>query len=84
VLECAVIAGPDDKRGEVPVALVVLKPEASVTEKELKAFCRGRLASFKVPRKIQFREALPKGGTGKILKAGLREPFWAGLESRVH
>ena len=78
------IAAPDDKRGEVPVGLVVLKPEASVTEKELKAFCRDRLASFKVPREIQFREALPKGGTGKILKAELREPFWAGLESRVH
>ena len=84
VLECAVIAAPDDKRGEVPVGLVVLKPEASVTEKELKAFCRGRLAGFKVPREIHFRESLPKGGTGKILKAELREPFWAGLDSRVH
>jgi fatty-acyl-CoA synthase len=84
VLECAVIAAPDDKRGEVPIALVVLKPEASLTSKELKAFCRGRLASFKIPREIHFREALPKGGTGKILKAELREPFWAGLTSRVH
>ena len=42
------------------------------------------LAGFKVPREIHFRDALPKGGTGKILKAELREPFWAGLESRVH
>ena len=39
---------------------------------------------YKVPREIHFRDALPKGGTGKILKAELREPFWAGLESRVH
>jgi fatty-acyl-CoA synthase len=84
VLECAVIAAPDDKRGEVPVALVVLKPDTSATGKELKAFCRERLAGFKVPREIHFRDALPKGGTGKILKAELREPFWAGLESRVH
>jgi fatty-acyl-CoA synthase len=84
VLECAVIAAPDDKRGEVPVGLVVLKPDATATEKELKAFCRERLAGFKVPREIQFRAALPKGGTGKILKAELREPFWAGLGSRVH
>jgi fatty-acyl-CoA synthase len=84
VLECAVIAAPDDKRGEVPVALVVLKPDVTASAKELKAFCRGRLAAFKVPREIQFREALPKGGTGKILKAELREPFWAGLGSRVH
>jgi fatty-acyl-CoA synthase len=84
VLECAVVAAPDDKRGEVPVALVVLKPEAKVTAKELRTFCRGRLAPYKLPREIHFREALPKGGTGKILKAELREPFWAGFESRVH
>jgi fatty-acyl-CoA synthase len=84
VLECAVIAAPDDKRGEVPFGIVVLKPDAGVTEKELKAFCRARLAGFKVPREIHFRDALPKGGTGKILKAELREPFWAGLDSRVH
>ncbi len=84
VLECAVIAAPDDKRGEVPVALVVLKPDGRVTVMELKAFCRAHLAGFKVPREIHFRDALPKGGTGKILKAELREPFWAGLESRVH
>ena len=68
----------------MPVALVVLKPDATVSEKQLKTFCRQRLAGFKVPREIHFRDALPKGGTGKILKAELREPFWAGLESRVH
>ena len=84
VLESAVIAAPDDKRGEVPVAIVVLKPEARVTPKELRAFCRQRLAAYKVPREVHFRDALPKGGTGKILKAELREPFWVGLESRVH
>ena len=84
VLESAVVAAPDDKRGEVPVAIVVLKPDATVTPKELRAFCRERLAAHKVPREIHFRDALPKGGTGKILKAELREPFWVGLESRVH
>ncbi len=84
VLECAVIAAPDDKRGEVPVALVVLKPSATLSAKELKAYCRQHLAGFKVPREIHFRDALPKGGTGKILKAALREPFWAGIDSRVH
>lgn len=84
VLETAVVAAPDDRRGEVPVAVVVLKPEATVTAKELRVFCRERLAAHKVPREIQFRDALPKGGTGKILKAELREPFWAGLEARVH
>jgi fatty-acyl-CoA synthase len=84
VLECAVVAAPDDSRGEVPVAIVVLKPDAVATEKELRAHCRARLAAHKVPRRIEFRDGLPKGGTGKVLKAELREPFWVGLEARVH
>ncbi len=84
VLECAVVAAPDDKRGEVPFAIVVLKPDVAATAQELRAWCRERLAANKVPREIHFRDALPKGGTGKILKAELREPFWAGLDSRVN
>ena len=84
VLECAVVAAPNDKRGEVPFAVVVLKHDMTATEAELRAHCRERLASNKVPREIHFREALPKGGTGKVLKAELREPFWVGLDSRVH
>jgi acyl-CoA synthetase (AMP-forming)/AMP-acid ligase II len=84
VLECAVVAAPDDKRGEVPVAIVVLKPDMAATAKALRAHCRERLAPNKVPREVHFRDALPKGGTGKVLKAELREPFWVGLESRVH
>jgi fatty-acyl-CoA synthase len=84
VLECAVVAAPDEKRGEVPVAIVVLKPDQTVSAADLRAFCRDRLATFKVPKKIEFRDALPKGGTGKILKAELREPFWAGRSARVN
>ena len=83
-LESAVVAAADNTRGECPVAIVVLKPDALVTAKELRAFCRERVAAHKVPRKILFRDALPKGGTGKILKAELREPFWIGLQARVH
>ncbi len=84
VLEVAVVAAPDEKFGEAPVALVVLKPGAEVSEKELRAFCRERLARFKVPREFHVRDSLPKGGTGKILKSELREPFWAGMTQRVH
>ena len=84
VLEVAVVAAPDDKFGEVPIALVVLKPGAEASAKDLKAHCRDHLARFKVPRDFLFRESLPKGGTGKILKAELREPFWKGMDSRVH
>ncbi len=84
VLECAVVAAPDEKFGEAPVALVVLKPGARVTVQDLKSHCKERVARFKVPREFHFLDALPKGGTGKVLKAELREPFWKGLEARVH
>ncbi len=84
VLECAVVAAPDDKWGEVAVALVVPKEGAAVTVGEIQEHVRSQLAGFKVPRDIEFREALPKGGTGKILKADLREPYWEGREKRVN
>jgi fatty-acyl-CoA synthase len=84
VMECAVIAAPDDRWGEVPVALVVLKEGATATAQDLRKHVRSQLADFKVPRSIEFRDSLPKGGTGKILKAELREPFWQGREKRVN
>ncbi len=84
VYECAVLAVPDDQWGEVPKALVVLKPGTSATEEELIEFVRARLAHFKAPKSVEFMESLPKGGTGKILKAELREKYWAGQAKRVH
>ncbi len=84
VLECAVVAAPDEKWGEVPAALVVLKPNQCLTSEELLTFLQTRLAKFKLPGVVQFFEhPLPKTGTGKILKRELREPFWAGKERRV-
>lgn len=72
VLECAVIAVPDPKWGEVPAAFVVLRDGRRTTEEELLQFCRSRLAAYKCPRSIRFMESFPKGGTGKILKKELR------------
>ena len=68
---CAVVAKPDDKWGEVPCAFVELKPGALVTEAELIAHCRARLAGFKTPKHVVFTE-LPKTSTGKIQKFELR------------
>ncbi|WP_102224364.1 AMP-binding protein [Acidimangrovimonas sediminis] len=68
---CAVVAKPDEKWGEVPCAFVELKDGAEVTEKELIAFCRERLAGFKTPKHIVFAD-LPKTSTGKIQKFELR------------
>jgi acyl-CoA synthetase (AMP-forming)/AMP-acid ligase II len=84
VLECAVIAIPDERWGEVAKALVVLKPGQSVGEAELIDYCRTKLPGFKVPKSIDFMESLPKGGTGKILKKELREQYWKGYDKRVH
>jgi acyl-CoA synthetase (AMP-forming)/AMP-acid ligase II len=67
----------------VPLALVALKPGQTATAHELLDFCRGRLTGFKVPKTIEFRDILPKGGTGKILKRELREPYWQGQARRV-
>jgi fatty-acyl-CoA synthase len=83
VLEVAVIAIPDEKRGEVPKAFVTLKPDASVTQKEIINFCHQHLASFKCPRAVEFGE-LPKTATGKVQKYRLREKEWAGFEKRSH
>jgi fatty-acyl-CoA synthase len=82
VLECAVVAVPDAKWGERPKAFVTLKPGASATEGELIDFCRGQLAHFKCPDRIEFGE-LPKTSTGKIQKFVLREREWAGRERRI-
>jgi acyl-CoA synthetase (AMP-forming)/AMP-acid ligase II len=84
VYECAVIAVPDEKWGESPKALVVLKENQKADEAELFAFLRERIAKFKVPKSLEFLPSLPKGGTGKILKKVLREKYWAGHEKRVH
>jgi fatty-acyl-CoA synthase len=81
VLEAGVIPVPDEKWGEVPKALVVLKADAVVTEPELLEFCRSRLSHYKCPRSIEFVASLPKTGTGKILKKELRKKYWQGKET---
>ena len=81
VYELAVVPVPDQRWGEVPKALVVLKPGQRATETELLEFCRGRVAHYKAPRSIEFFESLPKTGTGKILKKELRKKYWQGSET---
>ena len=71
VLHAAVVAQPDEKWGEVPCAVVELRPDVTATEAEIIAFCREHMARFKVPRRVIFRE-VPKTSTGKIQKHVLR------------
>jgi len=84
VLECAVIAIPDEQWGEVAKAVITLKAGSQASEAEILDHCRKHLAGFKVPKSVEFTDALPKGGTGKILKKVLREKYWAGHDRRVH
>jgi fatty-acyl-CoA synthase len=83
VLECAVVAMPDERWGERPKAFVTLKSGQNATEQEIVDFCREKLAHFKCPAAVEFGE-LPKTSTGKIQKYVLREREWAGQEKRVN
>ncbi len=78
VYEAAVIPVPDQKWGEVPMALVVAKPGSKLGEVELIEFCRARLAHYKCPQSIEFCESLPKTATGKVLKRELRKKYAGG------
>jgi len=83
VMECAVIAVPDDKWGEVPKAFVTLKPGATASAEEIIEHVRSRIAHFKAPKAVEFGE-LPKTSTGKIQKFVLREREWQGREKRIN
>jgi len=82
VREAAVIGIPDDKWGELVTALVVTDGSA-VTAEDLITHCRGTLAGFKCPKRVEFVSELPRTATGKLQKFKLREPFWAGRDRQV-
>jgi long-chain acyl-CoA synthetase len=82
--EAAVFGVPDSQWGEVVLAYVVLKPGSALTADGLIAHCRRSLASYKIPRRVEFSETeLPKSGSGKVLKRILRERFWVGAKRAV-
>ncbi len=84
VAEVAVIGVPDEKWGEMVTALVVLAEGQSVTEAELIAHTRERIAGYKAPKRVEFREAIPRTATGKIQKFKLRQAFWSDQDRQVH
>ncbi|MDH4610459.1 long-chain-fatty-acid--CoA ligase [Pseudomonas sp. BN102] len=77
IAQCAVIDVPCDKWGERVHAVIVRKPQMQVDEDEIIAHCRERIAGYKVPRTVEFRDALPLSSIGKVLKTELRKPYWA-------
>ncbi|WP_442885109.1 AMP-binding enzyme, partial [Anoxybacillus sp.] len=79
VLEAAVIAVPHEKWGETPHAFVVVRPGKEVTEQELIAFSREKLAHFKAITGVTFVQELPKTASGKIQKVHLRNEYWQSI-----
>jgi fatty-acyl-CoA synthase len=84
VIEAAVIAIPHEKWGETPHAVVVVRDGATVTEDEIIAFARERLAHFKAPTSVSFVKELPKTASGKIQKVHLRKEFWKSKSKLVN
>ena len=84
VAEVAVIGAPHDKWGETVVALVVVSSGETVTEVEIIAHCRERLAHYKCPTSVEFRDELARTATGKLQKFKLRAPYWEGRDRQVN
>ncbi|MEY2244370.1 AMP-binding protein [Streptomyces sp. BF23-18] len=84
VAEVAVIGVPHEKWGETVKALVVLAPDTEATESELIQYCKERLAGYKAPTSVEFRDVLARTATGKLQKYKLREPYWEGHERHVN
>jgi acyl-CoA synthetase (AMP-forming)/AMP-acid ligase II len=84
VRDVAVIGIPDDKWGELVTALVVLDDGVVATREDLVEHCRPRLAGYKCPKRIEFRDELPRTVTGKLQKFKLRKEFWSALERQVN
>lgn len=83
IIEAAVIGIPHPELGEQGLALCEMKPGAARDPQAIIEHCRKSLASYKVPKLVEFVEELPRNPTGKVMKAVLREPYWAGRERKV-
>ena len=85
VQDVAVIGIPHEEWGEAVHAIVILHPGQTLSEEALIAHCRERIAGYKLPKSITFREeALPLSGAGKVLKTELRKPYWEGRDRQVN
>jgi long-chain acyl-CoA synthetase len=73
VFDVMCVGIPDEYRGETLKAFIVLKPGETLTEEEINAFCREKLAAYKIPKMIEFRSEVPRTPTGKALRRILRE-----------
>jgi fatty-acyl-CoA synthase len=84
VTEVAVIGIPDEKWGELVTALVVRAEGSELTAEEVIGWTKQKLAGYKCPKRVEFRDELARTATGKLQKFKLREPFWAGQERQIN
>ena len=83
VIEVAVIGIPDEQYGEALLAFFALQPNTRLSVDDMVAFCRDKLAGYKIPRQLEIVPALPRNPSGKVLKTTLREPYWQGIDRRI-
>mgnify|MGYP000866736672 CR=1 FL=1 len=83
VREVAVVGTPDEKWGEAVTALIVTDG-TPLTAEDVVTHCRERLAGYKCPKRVEFRDALPRTATGKLQKFKLRAPYWEGRSRLVN
>jgi fatty-acyl-CoA synthase len=83
IADVAVVGVPDDRWGEAVKAIVVAEKDANPDPQEIIAWAKTQIAGYKVPKSVDFIDALPRNPSGKILRRELRAPYWEGRDRMV-